>query len=252
MFFKRRAYNSSRRPLAVAAVVALLAATAALVRAVAPAEDPLFAEVVVDADRLRACSGLEPDFEFDLRREAAFISGPIVLEAALRRPEIAGLEIVRCHPEETVAWLARHVRVDFPGANIVRIKFIGKRTEEAARLVNAVAAAYVDEMLSESERLRAERIALLERGQRDVVQRLSEKREAICRLEKLLAARGPQVAREAAGGESLNDAWQRELSQLRIAITQGQEMELRLTEELAQLRTEPHDAGLTVRHRAAL
>src|SRR5262249_23280521 len=154
--------------------------------------------------------------------------------------------------EETVSWLARHVRVDFPGANIVRITFIGKRTEDAARLVNAVAAAYVEEMLSESERLRAERIALLERGQRDVRQRLSGKREATGRPETVLAARGPQVATEAAGGESLTNAWQRELNQLRIAVTQGQEMERRLTVELARLRAEPQDAGLTVRHPAAL
>jgi hypothetical protein len=251
MFFKCRAYNSSMQPMAVFAAVALLATTAALVRAVVPADDRLFAEVVVDADLLRASSGLEPDFDFDLRREAAFITGSAVLEAALRRPETAGLEIVRRHPENAVAWLARRVRVDFPGANIVRITFIGKRTEEGACLVNAVAAAYVDEMLAESERLRAERIALLVRGQRDVAQRLSEKREAISRLETLLAARGPQGVAETAGGAGLNDTWQRELSHLKIAVTQGQDMELRLTAELARLRT-PQDTGVAVRHRAAL
>jgi hypothetical protein len=252
MFFKRRAFNSSMRPMAVCAAVALLAATTALVRAVVPAEDRLFAEVVVDSDRLRASSGLEPDFEFDLRREATFITGPAVLEAALRRPETAGLAIVTRHPEDAAAWLARRIRVDFPGSNIVRITFIGQRTEEVACLVNAVAAAYVDEMLAESERLRAERIALLVRGQRDVVQRLSEKREAICRLETLLAARGPQGVAETAGGAGLNETWQRELSHLKIAVSQGQEMESRLTSELARLKTEPQDAGVAVRRRAAL
>jgi hypothetical protein len=253
MIFKRRAYSSSTGLAgAIAIVVALLATTAAIVRAVVPTEPHLFAEVLVDADRLKACAGLEPDFEFDLQREAAFITGATLLDAALKRPETAGLEIVQRHRENAAAWLGRRVQVDFPTAKIVRITFTGERTAEAALLVNAIAAAYVDEMVNETERLRGERIALLERGRRDVIRRLSEKRDAIGRLEKLLAARDPQDIEETADAENSTGEWQRELTNLKIAVGQGEEMGLRLTAELARLKMEPQEAGVALRHRAAL
>jgi hypothetical protein len=252
MIFKPGSNESSQVLAGAIAVLALLAAIAGAWRAVAPAKARLSAEVLVDSDRLKACSGLEPDFEFDLRREAVFITSPTVLDLALKRPETAGLEIVRRHRDGAVAWLGRHVQVDFPTAKIVRITFIGERTDEAARIVNAIAAAYVDEMLNETERLRAERIALLERGRRDVICRLAEKQDAIGRLETLLAARGPQGDEEAADGENPIDEWRRELKNLRVAVAQGQEMELRLTVELARLRSEPQDAAVALRRGAAL
>jgi hypothetical protein len=253
MIFRHSRYNFSTGPGgAIAVVVALLAATAAIVSAVVPAESHLSAEVLVDADRLKAYAGLEPDFEFDLKREAAFITGATVLDAALKRPETAGLEIVKRHREDAAGWLGRRVHVDFPTAKIVRITLASERTAEAALLVNAVAAAYVDEMVNEIERLRAERVTLLERGQRDVVRRLSEKRDAIGRLEKLLAVHDPEGTEPTAGGENPIDEWQRELTNLRIAVTQGEEMDLRLTAELARLKMEPQEAGVALRRRAAL
>ena len=205
--------------------MALLAASAAIVRAVVRTESQLSADVLVDVERLKAGAGLDPDFEFDLHREATFITGATVLDAALKRPETAGLEIVKGPRENAVAWLGRRVQVCFPAPNIVRITITGRRTAEAVLLINAVAAAYVDEMVSETERLRAERIALLERGQRDVIRRLSEKRDAIGRLEKLLAACSSEGTETTAGGEKSVDEWQRELKNLTIAVAQGEEME---------------------------
>jgi hypothetical protein len=163
-------------------LIGLLAGGFGIVSALARSVPHLSADVFVDANRLKAASGLEPDVPFDLQGESAFIAGPTVLGAALKRPEVAQLEIAR---RESAEGLARRVNVEFRAPGILRISLSRERTDEAVRLVNAIANAYIDEMLDESDRLRAERIRLLERGQRDARRRIAEKRDAIARLSKV-------------------------------------------------------------------
>jgi hypothetical protein len=228
-----------------AAVVVLLLAAAGTYCALIPPDRPLCADIYVDAEKLKCLAGLESDFPFELQREAGFITSPTVLDAALKSPEIARLEIAKRHPADPAGWLSRNIRVEFPAPKIVRIIFFGERTDEAARLVNAVAAAYVDEMEDETARLRGERIKLLERGQRDVSHRLAEKRDAIRRLEALLAACDSP-------GDDPGAAWTRELDVLRKAVEQGEEMEVRLAAELAQLKSNPHGIAVELLRPAAL
>jgi hypothetical protein len=237
-------------PGGVLLLIALLAGTAGIVSALVPARPPLSADVFVNVDLLKALSGLEPDFQFELTREAGFITGPTVLDAALNRPEIAPLEIARSHRGEESVWLARRVRVEFPAPGIVRIALDGERTVEAARLLNSIARAYVDEMINETERLRAERIELVERGQRDVKHRLAEKRDAIGRLEALLAACTPADPEKTIAGQDPIEMWTRELATLRRAVAEGEEMDVRLTAELARLKIKPLGAAVELRRPA--
>ncbi len=233
-------------------VLALLAGTVGIVCALAPPRHPLTADVAVNVELLKTLSGLDPDFRFDLTREAGFITGPIVLDAALKRPEIARLEIARNHRGEDSVWLARRVHVEFPATGIVRIALDGERTDEAVRLLNAIARAYVDEMINEIERLRAERSNLVERGVRDVRHRLAEKRDAIGRLETLLAGGAPGDARKTPAGQDPVKTWTRELETLRKAVADGEEIEIRLTEELARLKIKPHGTAVELCHPAGL
>src|SRR5207248_2861527 len=84
--------------------------------------------------------------EFDFAREAAFITGPTIVGSALKRPSVDKLETVKGRGGEAVDWAARQIHVEFPAPNLLRIRHVGERSREAARLVNAIASAYVDEM----------------------------------------------------------------------------------------------------------
>src|SRR5260370_33497781 len=91
-----------RRIVGALASFALLIAVVAMIRLKAYAETPLFADIHIDVDLLRAGAGLDPDFEFDFAREAAFITGPTIVGTALKRPAIAELEIVKERRAEAV------------------------------------------------------------------------------------------------------------------------------------------------------
>ena len=71
-------------------------------------------------------------------------SRPILL-AALKRPDVAGLNIVRDR-EDPVAWLEENLKVAFLGdSDILRVSLDGTEPKEQAVLVNAVNDAYLEE-----------------------------------------------------------------------------------------------------------
>jgi len=240
--------RSLRQIAAVLSIVALLTAIAGAVRALSRADRRVFAEVSVDPQGLKEFAGLDPDFVFDVEREAGFITSPAILETALKRPEIANLELVKQLRNSAAARLGRRIRVEIPEPGVLRIYYLGERSFEAVRFINAIAATYIDEMLDETFRLRTERIELLERGGRDATSRVAEKRAAIGRLEALLAIAGKSTSSEEETNP--NESWTQELDALRIAVEQGEEMQVRINAELAKLRIEPHGTAVRL-HRAA-
>ncbi len=232
--------------------ISLLTVAIGLARALTSSSSPIFAEIAIEPQALKAASGLEPDYDFDVSREANFITGPIVLEAALKRPEVARLETVKQLGAHVVVRLGQRIRVEFPTTNVLRIIDSGERTFESVTLVNGIAEAYIDEVTAETARLRAERISLLERARRDAEHRLVEKRDAIRRFKKLLetteSGAGPDENR--AGDQVLD--WKQDLAKLKIAIEQGEEMVARITAELPQLQNAARVSGVELRRRAEL
>jgi hypothetical protein len=239
-----------RRTVAALASFALLTAVVAVVRLMAYAEPPLFADIYIDVDLLKAGAGLDPDFEFDSAREAEFITGPTVVGAALKRPPIAEFETVRAWGADAVDWASRQIRVEFPAPTLLRIRHIGQRSHEAARLVNAIASVYVDEMIEEMSRARAERIDLLQRARRDTTKRLAEKREAIRRLEELLSSAHELPSAGANPHPDERSAWDQELETLRLAVEEGEDMLVRITAELAKLQIAPRRPAVELRRPA--
>jgi hypothetical protein len=239
-----------RRIFAALASFALLTAVVGMIRLKAYAETPLFADIHIDVDLLRAGAGLDPEFEFDFAREAAFISGPTIVGAALKRPAIAKLETIKGRGADAVRWVSRQIHVEFPAPNLVRIRHVGERSHEAARLVNAIASVYVDEMIEETTRARAERIELLQRARCDTTKRLGEKREAIRRLEELLSSAHELRTAGANPHPAQLPVWARELETLRLAVEEGDEMLVRITADLAKLQIAPLRPAVELRRPA--
>ena len=81
------------------------------------------------------------------RTQVAMLKSRFVLQAALRKPEIAKLPIVAAQADP-VAWLESQLVVDFPGdAELLRVGMKGDKSDQLAKLVNAVVDSYMNEVV---------------------------------------------------------------------------------------------------------
>jgi len=205
-----------------------------------PAKSAVFAELYVDAPLLKVLAGSPRDFEDDLQTHAELITRQSVLKSALRRPEVADLAVVKLQAPNGVHWLARQVQVEIRGPRTLRIVYIGKPSHEAAIVINGLAAAYIDEILVVTSRLRAERVDELERAHRDVDRRLAEIRKAIARLDRLLSPDAQPSDRDPV------TLWKDELEILKDAVLEGEEIDTQIMSDLATLKIPPTQTGVGI------
>jgi capsular exopolysaccharide synthesis family protein len=125
------------------------------------------------------------DFGKFQQMQAALIRGRPVLNAALRQPKAAQLETVRKMTQNTtdpLEALENAVRVDFPAPEILRITVEGDEPEELKILANAVAEAYLQEVVHKQRQARKTRLdnleALMKEAQ-DKVKRLQDRRREL-------------------------------------------------------------------------
>ncbi len=74
---------------------------------------------------------------------------PFVLTAALRDEDVARCQTIRSqeHPED---WLAENIKVSSPATQFIRVSLDGKRPADLAAIVNAVVAAFKQEVIDKS------------------------------------------------------------------------------------------------------
>jgi succinoglycan biosynthesis transport protein ExoP len=126
------------------------------------------------------------EFDSFAATQVAIIKSQMVLNAALRQPEIARLEEVHKAPDP-VAWLEKEVRIDNPnGREILRLSVESADRETCKALVAAVSAAYLQEVANEANKRRQDRL--------DVLKTLTEKYETkLKKLREALRERGKPV-----------------------------------------------------------
>ena len=109
----------------------------------------VFAEVriVSQPKRLLLEKSTEPELNFATYRQsqARQVTGPFVLQTALRQPEIATLSLIKNQPDP-IEWLEKNIVVDFPATEFMRISMKADDGREAAMIVNAVVGAYLTEV----------------------------------------------------------------------------------------------------------
>jgi beta-lactamase regulating signal transducer with metallopeptidase domain len=117
-------------------------------------------------------------FEIYKNTQAAILISPVVLRAALKRPEIAKLAIIKEQGgENPERWLADHLNVTFPGkAEIMKIEFTGP---DAVVLVNGVVNAYLGEVIQAEEQRKKVRFNELERVRSEREEDVRRKRETL-------------------------------------------------------------------------
>jgi succinoglycan biosynthesis transport protein ExoP len=114
--------------------------------------------------------------------QIALLKSRLVLNAALRDPKVAALPIVRNSPDP-VQWLEREIRVEPTNSlEIVRITLSGDNGQEVKTIVDAVVAAYLNEVVDKQKKRRRDRLDELKRlctYYEDEAKRARERRQAL-------------------------------------------------------------------------
>ena len=103
------------------------------------------------------------DFGNYQRSQLVLAKSRLVLNAALRNPEVAALPLIR-DKVDPIEWLEKKILVDFAaGPEIMIISMLGDRPEEMSKIVNAVREAYLKEIVNKEQNTRLKRLDMLQK-----------------------------------------------------------------------------------------
>jgi capsular exopolysaccharide synthesis family protein len=106
------------------------------------------------------------------KTQIALVKSRIVLNKALRDPQVANLKMIRQHPLDPVEWLEGQLQVDYStGPDILTISLSGDDGDELKQIVDAVTQAYLDEIVDKDRKRR--------NGQADELRNLKKKYEVL-------------------------------------------------------------------------
>jgi succinoglycan biosynthesis transport protein ExoP len=109
------------------------------------------AVIEVKAEKPNLLPGMgqnRPDLKSFQSTQLRLVKSRLVIHAALARPGVAALPTV-CAQSDPVDWLADELLVEFPAtAELLTISLTGDRPSDIATLVNAVAEAYLEEVVT--------------------------------------------------------------------------------------------------------
>ncbi len=119
---------------------------------------------VRDKSGMLAAGGRDSaEYESYRKTQVSLIKSPFVLTSALRRIGISELQIFE-DEQDPVGWLTRFIQVTAPmESEVVQVRLRGENAPEVTKIVNAVTAAYLEDIVNKD---RAERL-----GRRDVLEK---------------------------------------------------------------------------------
>ena len=126
------------------------------------------------------------DFHTYRQTQIALIKSRFVLNAALRKPNVAKLASVRQNPNP-VQWLQWGITVDsYNSPEILKISMNGEHPEQLEAIVNAVKDAYLEEVVNAERKQRIARLNDLERIFEETEEKVRAKEERVKKLAKQL------------------------------------------------------------------
>ena len=103
------------------------------------------------------------EFKIYKNTQAQLLNSPLVLTAALRKPEINSLSIFKKHQNDPVSWLQQNLKVTFPGdSEIMKVSLYDSNQKEAVKMLRAVVDAYLTEIVETERRQKAQELAVLD------------------------------------------------------------------------------------------
>jgi capsular exopolysaccharide synthesis family protein len=133
------------------------------------------------------------DFQSYQRTQVALVKSRLVLNTALRDPEVAALPMVR-QPIDPVTWLQKEMLVDFSIApEILRIALTGHDPEQMQVVVAKITRAYLDEIVKREEGKRRDRLEKLKELHERYQENLRTKRRTLRGLVENVGSGDPQT-----------------------------------------------------------
>ena len=113
------------------------------------------------------------------------LESPLILLSVLRQPEIANLETVRNEEADPMARLVAALDVTAPeGTELIRVGLRGERMDDLQRIVDAVAQAFVTDVVESEKLIRLGRRDQLLKKLKELQDEIGAKQEARQALEK--------------------------------------------------------------------
>ena len=120
------------------------------------------------------------------------LESPLILLSALWQPEIANLETVRNEEPDPVAWLVAALDVTAPeGTELIRVGLRGERADDLQQMVDAVAQAFVTDVVESEKTARLGRRDQLLKKLKELQDEIGAKQKARQAIEKEADARKP-------------------------------------------------------------
>jgi succinoglycan biosynthesis transport protein ExoP len=102
------------------------------------------------------------DFNYYRQAQAALIKSRLVLNAAIKEPEVAGLPMLQGHVDQ-IAWLENKLIVDFRlGTEFMRLSLEGDNSDEIHSIIAAVTTAYMKDVVNKDRAKKRLRLQQLE------------------------------------------------------------------------------------------
>ncbi|RLT17638.1 MAG: hypothetical protein DWI27_06195, partial [Planctomycetota bacterium] len=103
------------------------------------------------------------EYEAYRKTQVQLIKSPFVLTSALRRPGISSLSTLNAE-DDPVGYLMRNIQVSAPmESEVVQVRMRGEDAKEVTQIVNAVASAYLTDVVNKEKSERLNRRDMLER-----------------------------------------------------------------------------------------
>jgi capsular exopolysaccharide synthesis family protein len=151
------------------------------------------------------------------RTQLALVKSRLVLNAALRRPKVAELDLVRRQPDP-VEWLEKDIKADYGLApDILRVTLTGSEPDGLTSILNAVREAYLQEIVEKEHGERREKLAKLKELYTTYDNILHDKRQVLHKL-----AQDPKIG----SGQSQTLAYKQKFALERLAATQKDLLQL--------------------------
>ena len=128
------------------------------------------------------------DYEVYKNTQIGSLKSPLVFVAALRKPNIAALGIVR-RQKDPLSWLQDYLRVVYINdSEIMRVSLSDNNSQETADLINAIVDAYLEEVVNKEEQNRRENAAKLAKISNNKTNEVRTQKAALSSLAEELGA----------------------------------------------------------------
>lgn len=131
----------------------------------------------------------DSDFASFRERQEQLLKSRLVLTEALAESGLAAEAIGGKEPD-TAAWVAEHLRIDFPGAGVMRVWLEHDNAHVAAQLANAVSGAFLKHYTQQRREQLAAQIADLDRRRQEQQRIVRQKERELADLARRYGAGG--------------------------------------------------------------